>query len=295
MKIFRFVLPCLVFASLVLACKEDPINLPAKADFDYAPKDSILTTDTVKFTNKSTPQERIIEYNWDFDGDGKIDSKEKNPRFVFNKAGRYTIILTIKGNKGDLSLKSTAINVRRPANGKLTVFRRSKLNGLVRIELDTTKRTDSLFFPTPPSCSSTTGKAMTFTLKEGQYNLTATYANTGAKWTRKIDIIGGECNLQEYSFVINTQLEVSVKDTANKVANLAAVQLFLTYKDWQNRTNPATPLQNTNTEGKVVFDNLALRTKYWIRASKSTFVSDSTAVSSLTEGVLNTVEVKFKR
>jgi PKD repeat protein len=287
----------LVFALLCFtwsACKEDPINLPAKADFDYAPKDSVLTTDTVKFTNKSTPQERIIEYNWDIDGDGKVDSKEKNPAFVFRQAGTYTIVLTIKGNKGDLSLKSTAIKVRRPANGTLTVFRRNRLNGNVQITLDTTRRNDSTFFATPPLCG-TKSKAMTFTLREGSYNLTATYPNTGATWTRRIDVIGGECNLQEYNIVVNTQLEVTVRDTANRVANAATVQLFPTYKDWQNRTNPSSTPLNTNAEGKATFDNLMLRTTYFVRASKGTFLNDSTSVRSLSEGILNTASVKFKK
>ncbi len=294
MKNIFYSLSLLVVVCFLWGCKEDPINLPAKADFDYTPKDSILTTDTLKIINKSTPQERIIEYNWDIDGDGKVDSKEKNPTFRFPTAGRYTIILTIKGNKGDLSLKSTAVNVRRPANGTLTIFRRAKLNGLVQIQLDTTKRTDSLFFATPPVCGKPT-KALTFTLKEGSYDLTATYGNTGAKITRRINIVGGECNMQEYAFVINTQLGVTVKDTANRAANGAMVQLFPTYKDWQNRTNPATTPLTTNADGVATFDNLNLRTRYFVRASRGTFLADSTSVNSLTEGVLNTVEVKFKK
>ena len=235
-----------------------------------------------------------MEYNWDIDGDGKADSKLANPVFFFKQAGRYTIILTVRGNKGDLDLKSTAVTVRRPANGTLIVYRTAKLKQGVIVAVDTTKKADSLFFPTAPICGKDT-KALTYTLKEGTYNLSATYGDGVATWSKTVDIIGGECNIQEYKFVINTKLEVTVNDTVKKIAPNSSVQLFPSLKDWLNKTNPATPIQMTDANGKATFTNLNT-VKYWIRASRGVLSTDSSAISSiLSEGILNTSSVQMKK
>jgi len=283
---------CLV--TFLTACKDDPINLPVKASFTYSPKDSILTTDSFKLTSTSTPKERIVEYNWDIDGDGKADSKEANPVFFFKQAGRYTIILTVKGNKGDIDLKSTAINVRRPANGTLVLYRTAKLKQGVVVAIDTTKKGDSLFFPTPPSCGKTT-KALSYTLKEGTYNLSAVYGDGLATWSKTVEIIGGECNLQEYKFDINTRLEIIVNDTAKKPTVGSSVQLFTSIKDWKAKTNPVAPAQLTDADGKVVFPMLNM-VKYWVRASKGVLSADSLSVSPiLSEGIVNSLNVQLKK
>lgn len=281
-------------AILLVSCKDDPINLPVEASFTYAPKDSILTTDSFKLTSTSTPKERIIEYNWDIDGDGKADSKLANPVFFFKQAGRYTIILTVKGNKGDLDLASTAVTVRRPANGTLTIYRKDKLRQGVIVAIDTAKKGDSLFFPTAPTCGKGS-KAATYTLREGTYNLSAIYGDGIAKWSQTVNIVGGECLLQEYKFDINTRLEITVKDTADKPAPNASVQLFTSLQNWKNRTNPVAPAQTTDANGKTTFPYLNI-TKYWIRASRGTLAADSLSVTpTLTEGIVNTVNVKMQK
>ncbi len=293
-KINQWIIGSLLLALGVLASCEDPTNLPVKADFEYSPKDSILTTDTFKLVNKSTPKSRIVEYRWDINGDGVVDSQEENPMFFFTEAGRYTIVLTVRGNKGDIALKSTAVNVRRPVNGKLMVYRRAKMNGevLVEIEGDTLKRKDSLFFATPPLCTNT--KPLNYTLKEGNYKVKATYTKTGDSWTKEIFIWGGTCNVVEYNIPVNTRLELVVNDTANKPTSAAAVQLFASYRDWQNRQNAVTTVQNTSTDGKITFQNLN-PVRYWVRATKGILAADSTSIPPLTEGILNSGSVQLKK
>jgi hypothetical protein len=48
---------------------------------------------TVQFTDTSTG--KIFSWEWDFDGDGIIDSREQNPSFTYNFPGIYTVRLRI--------------------------------------------------------------------------------------------------------------------------------------------------------------------------------------------------------
>ena len=41
-----------------------------------------------------------LDYAWDFDGDGVIDSRQKNPSYTYNKPGSYTAHLTVTDAKG---------------------------------------------------------------------------------------------------------------------------------------------------------------------------------------------------
>ena len=55
----------------------------------------------VHFTNHSFPQNGdITSYEWDFDGDGVIDSNEENPYHLYTEPGTYDVTLTITGNNG---------------------------------------------------------------------------------------------------------------------------------------------------------------------------------------------------
>ena len=56
---------------------------------------------TVTFTDRSvTNGSEIIRWRWDFDGDGVIDSKSKNPSFVYTTPGVYTVSLTVTDSLG---------------------------------------------------------------------------------------------------------------------------------------------------------------------------------------------------
>ncbi|MCK4615069.1 MAG: right-handed parallel beta-helix repeat-containing protein, partial [Thermoplasmata archaeon] len=70
--------------------KERPNELPT-ADFDHQPRE-ILTGDEVRFTDNSTdPDGEIVEWRWDFEDDGGVDSSERDPVHRYAVAGEYTV------------------------------------------------------------------------------------------------------------------------------------------------------------------------------------------------------------
>jgi PKD repeat protein len=54
---------------------------------------------TVSFTDFSTGS--VSSYEWDFNGDGEVDSTERNPSFTYDTIGNYTVKLTVSGPNGD--------------------------------------------------------------------------------------------------------------------------------------------------------------------------------------------------
>jgi len=49
----------------------------------------------VQFTDQSTGE--ITNWEWDFDGDGTIDSTEQNPEHYYSRDGFYSVTLIITG------------------------------------------------------------------------------------------------------------------------------------------------------------------------------------------------------
>ena len=82
---------------------------PPEADFLYAP----LTPDTDTVVNFSgglstDPDGEITKYEWDFQGDGRIDKEGKIVSYNFAKAGPYEVTLTVKDDEGnDASIVKT--------------------------------------------------------------------------------------------------------------------------------------------------------------------------------------------
>jgi PKD repeat protein len=56
---------------------------------------------TVNFTDKTTSHDGIEAWNWDFNNDGVIESKEQNPTYVYAEEGIYTVSLTVTESDGD--------------------------------------------------------------------------------------------------------------------------------------------------------------------------------------------------
>jgi PKD repeat protein len=52
----------------------------------------------VNFTDLSTGT--VTSWEWDFNGDGTIDSTEQNPSSYYSSNGLYTVTLTISGPNG---------------------------------------------------------------------------------------------------------------------------------------------------------------------------------------------------
>lgn len=71
----------------------------------------------VKFTSKGTKDPdgkkptKKLRYYWDFDADGKVDSKKKNPTFVFREPGLFDATLRVKDQTGRQARASVEIIV----------------------------------------------------------------------------------------------------------------------------------------------------------------------------------------
>ena len=66
---------------------------PYYANFEAEPTTGTAPL-TVQFTDTSSGINNQI-WEWDFDGDGEIDSYEQNPEFTYQELGTYTVSLTI--------------------------------------------------------------------------------------------------------------------------------------------------------------------------------------------------------
>ena len=60
---------------------------------------------SVQFTDQSTGNP--TSYAWDFNNDGIVDSTQKNPSYIYNTPGTYTVKLTVTGSEGSKSLTRT--------------------------------------------------------------------------------------------------------------------------------------------------------------------------------------------
>ena len=79
---------------------------------------------TVNFKDFSISMTEITSWQWDFDGDGEIDSEEQNPTFIYTEPGTYTVSLTVSnGTDEDTKVIEDMItvydndNVQGSANG----------------------------------------------------------------------------------------------------------------------------------------------------------------------------------
>ncbi len=71
-------------------------NAPPAAGFTYQPTDTIRVGDTITFQNSSTdPDNNIKSYSWDFNGDGNVDSQDKDPSWTPTDYGEFRITLTV--------------------------------------------------------------------------------------------------------------------------------------------------------------------------------------------------------
>jgi PKD repeat protein len=82
-----------------------------QAEFSAAPLNGHPSL-TVQFTDKS--KGNISAWEWDLNGDGKLDSIVRNPEFTYENPGNYTISLTVRGPEGnDTAVKKDYIQVAR--------------------------------------------------------------------------------------------------------------------------------------------------------------------------------------
>jgi len=88
----------------------DLVVKPAlEADFEANPTEGKAPL-TVTFTDKSTGNP--TSWEWDFDGDGTVDSTDQNPQWTYNDPGWYTVKLTVSdGTNSDTCVKEMFVLV----------------------------------------------------------------------------------------------------------------------------------------------------------------------------------------
>lgn len=67
--------------------------------------------------------------------------------------------------------------------------------------------------------------------------------------------------------LLKTSLEITIRDRLGNPVEGAEVQIFRTYEDYQEETNPVSEVQITDSKGRVLFKNLAAR-PYYVNAEK---------------------------
>ena len=110
-KILVLLVTAALLVGVLSGCIEEEKEeeeVKTEADFEYTSDDMYVGT-VFTFTDKSTGKD--LTYEWDFDGDGVVDSTEQNPTYTFDSAGTYTVKLTITDGKGTTSESTTDITV----------------------------------------------------------------------------------------------------------------------------------------------------------------------------------------
>jgi PKD repeat protein len=101
--ILLLILSIALFTACNKASKADiqPVaTIPAKASFAVAnPNGTVSEGSAMQLKNTST---NAVSYSWDF-GNGST-STEKEPSFIYNMCGNYTITLTAKDASGNTSV-----------------------------------------------------------------------------------------------------------------------------------------------------------------------------------------------
>jgi hypothetical protein len=92
--------------------------------------------------------------------------------------------------------------------------------------------------------------------------------------------------------LFKTSLEITVRDRLGNTVEGAKVQLYKTFEDYQNETNPVTDVKITDSKGRVLFKELESR-PYYLNASKGedNNYGDGEMVDTLVENRKNKVTV----
>ena len=93
----------------------------------------------VRFTSKSTGT--ITSYEWDFNNDGIVDSRLKDPLKFFTSAGKYTVKLTVRGPDGsDQEIKNQYIDVTAKPLRPIAFFSANTLSGAAPLNVTFTDK-----------------------------------------------------------------------------------------------------------------------------------------------------------
>jgi len=86
-----------------------PIDMHVFADYEWEPKYPKLGEE-IEFTD--TSEGNVVLWEWDFDGDGIIDSNDKRPDWTYNAEGEYEVKLTVWSTWGLSSDRTYTIGAK---------------------------------------------------------------------------------------------------------------------------------------------------------------------------------------
>ena len=126
------------FVSISIAGNQKP-----NAKFSYYPSNPAVNQ-TIRFKDESNdPDGQIVQWSWDF-GDGSISSS-KNPEYIYDDIGYYTVQLTVKDNEGLFDSKTLMISVHEaslnPPRPQITIIEptsQSIVHGIILINGEAT-------------------------------------------------------------------------------------------------------------------------------------------------------------
>jgi len=103
---YRDINNCINSTTLLVVAQMKPI-----ADFGHSPLTPLAGVDQVLFYNNSVVSGQH-EWNWFFERSDSVASSQKNPAYLFNKAGSYPVTLIVKNNFGcaDTMIKTITIS-----------------------------------------------------------------------------------------------------------------------------------------------------------------------------------------
>lgn len=92
--------------------------------------------------------------------------------------------------------------------------------------------------------------------------------------------------------IFKTSLEITVRNSLGNVVEDANVQLFSTYQDYQEETNPVSEIQKTDKKGRVTFKKLETK-PYYVNVEKGELNNHGEAemVDTLIENRKNKVTI----
>ncbi|HOB59224.1 MAG TPA: PKD domain-containing protein [Methanoregulaceae archaeon] len=145
----------------------------------------------VRFTDQSIGT--ITSYEWDFNNDGMVDSRMKNPLKFFTSAGEYTVQLTVRGPDGtDQEVQNQYIDVTAKPLRPIAFFSANTLSGAAPLNVTFTDKS----YNNPDSYLWKFGDGTTSTLKNpshtypvpGYYKVGLTASNAAGSSSMAMNI-----------------------------------------------------------------------------------------------------------